>query len=137
MRSQFLYTVHNVTTYDLTTILWCGIISMQQIFQKVYLCRTILSIENWLMISLVEFVRDSRICDFINFEMLSAIIFSNTAFDPFFFLSLGLQIQVLLLVRLLLYPLCLLPSVLDFLSICLFVLHYGFIDIFFWSLSVQ
>lgn len=64
---------------------------------------------------------DSRISGFISFEMLSFIIFSNTAFDHFtFHLSLEISILVLLLVKLLLYPLCLIASVLSFPFICLF-----------------
>ena len=96
-----------VTTFDHTTILWSGIISVLQIiFPKVCLHFTNLSLESWLITSLVDYVRDSRICGFINFEMLPATIFSNIAFDHFLLsLSLELQAQVLLLVRLLLFPL--------------------------------
>lgn len=129
-----------VTTVDPATILWSDIISVLQIiFQKVCLPFTSLSLESWLIASLLEFVRDSGICGFLSFEVLSAIISSNIAFDYFLFpLSLGHQIQVLLLVRLLLHRLCSLPSLLGFPPICLLVLHYRFMDFHFLSsLSIQ
>ena len=56
---------------------------LQIIFPKVCLHFTNLSLEGRLITSLVDYVRDSRICGFINFEMLLATISSNIAFDHF------------------------------------------------------
>lgn len=65
-------------------------------------------------------VRDSRISGFISFEMLSFIIFSNNCFWSFYPSSFSeVSILVLLLVKLLLYPLDLIASVLGFPFICL------------------
>ena len=115
------------TAFGHTTILWSGIISVLQIiFPKVCLHFTNLSLESRLITSLFDYVRDSRICGFINFEMLPATISSNIAFDHFL-LSLWNSKHKYYYLFDSYSVLCLVVSLLGFPPIWLFTFHYGFV----------